>query len=83
MPDDDEAMLAVYNETLARAAGMLTRLGVKDGEKPTEEQVMAVIRQLLDEMVDSIGIEAALQITPDQMVKDHRKLSRLKKRRDH
>jgi len=83
MPDDDEAMLAVYNETLAHAAELLKRLGVKDGEQPTEEQTKAVIRQLFDEMFERVGVGGIPHLTTEQIIADHRKLSRLKKRRQH
>jgi hypothetical protein len=83
MPDDDEAMLAAYNETLAHMAELLKQLGVKDGEQATEEQAKAAIRQLFDEMFEREGVFDISHLTTDQIMADHRKLSRLKRQRQH
>ena len=78
MPDDDDAMLETFNYGLARLAELLKALGVKDGERPTKVQTDLAIMLPLAE-----GLARCLTLTAGQILADHRKLTRLKKRRQH
>ena len=66
-----------FNYGLARLAELLKALGVKDGEKPTKVQTDLAIMLLLAEA------GPMPHLTADQILADHRKLTRLKKRRQH
>ena len=75
MKVDDDAMLASYNDTMERASRLLKLLGCDDPKKATKEQVDAVMSVLLAPVRAS-----GVRITEQQLLADHRKLTKMKKR---
>jgi hypothetical protein len=72
--DDDEFMLAAYNATLERASLMLKEMfGCDDVKQATPEQINAVVAIILAPHVGK-------KLTVKQIMRDHRKLSRLKRK---
>lgn len=83
MARKDDEMLAAYRDGLEYVTRRVREMG-GDPEHPTPEQAVAVAEELLDRAMgirELIGDTSPLP-TADDVMRDHRKLQRLKKRRD-
>jgi hypothetical protein len=72
---DDDVMLAAYDEVMARAARLIEAMGGDPG-KPTPDQARAAAAMIIAEAAAS-GYRPNVK----QMLKDHRRITRLRDRR--
>lgn len=76
----DDAMLDAYNAGLERAAVLLKQMyGCDDVKQATPEQLRDVASALLAEIGRDLAAEG-VSLTPKQIMADHRKLTRLKRK---